>query len=264
MKHARPDYARIQDPDKRIPENEPVFLLRAQDTLFSSTLHEYADKLERLGGGEEMVEAIREHAQLGMDWPHRKNIPDMPPLTTVNVVQRADYAAHGSFHTTNGKPRAIAELAEAIQKALTNDEDTVTHVTIFDNRNTRRDQGRESKGSWIAKFRHEPEQERNANIQVIALNRSNAVLPHGNWMSEDDARWADLEQVRKAVTGLLREAKDTHLHGFELSITQDSKSSGKWEVYRLTRDVSTYKEPVLCKETSKPTVHAIKDDHETG
>lgn len=31
MKHARPDYDRIQDPAGIIPEDEPVFLLRGQD-----------------------------------------------------------------------------------------------------------------------------------------------------------------------------------------------------------------------------------------
>ena len=31
MKHAREDYQQIQDPSGKIPEDEPVFLLRAQD-----------------------------------------------------------------------------------------------------------------------------------------------------------------------------------------------------------------------------------------
>lgn len=30
MIHARPDYNRIQDPENKIPEDEPVFLLRAK------------------------------------------------------------------------------------------------------------------------------------------------------------------------------------------------------------------------------------------
>jgi len=33
MKHARPDYDRIQDPAGLIPKYEPVFLLRGQDKL---------------------------------------------------------------------------------------------------------------------------------------------------------------------------------------------------------------------------------------
>ena len=33
MIHARDDYNRIQDPAGKIPADEPVFLLRAQDEL---------------------------------------------------------------------------------------------------------------------------------------------------------------------------------------------------------------------------------------
>ena len=38
MKHAREDYNRIQDPAGKIPENEPVFLLRGQDKFAPATL----------------------------------------------------------------------------------------------------------------------------------------------------------------------------------------------------------------------------------
>lgn len=34
MRHAREDYNRIQDPAGKIHEDEPVFLMRAQDALF--------------------------------------------------------------------------------------------------------------------------------------------------------------------------------------------------------------------------------------
>ena len=33
MLHAREDYNRIQDPEGKIPDDEPVFLLRGQDKL---------------------------------------------------------------------------------------------------------------------------------------------------------------------------------------------------------------------------------------
>lgn len=42
MKHFREDYNRIQDPAGLIPENEPVFLLRAQDKNAPSTLRYWA------------------------------------------------------------------------------------------------------------------------------------------------------------------------------------------------------------------------------
>ena len=37
MKHARSDYDRIQDPDGKIPANEPVFLIRGQDVCAYAT-----------------------------------------------------------------------------------------------------------------------------------------------------------------------------------------------------------------------------------
>lgn len=42
MKHAREDYDRIQDPLGLIPEDEPVFLLRAQDRLACQAVAYYA------------------------------------------------------------------------------------------------------------------------------------------------------------------------------------------------------------------------------
>ena len=41
MIHARLDYQRIQDPSNKIKDDEPVFLLRAQDDLFIPMLLYY-------------------------------------------------------------------------------------------------------------------------------------------------------------------------------------------------------------------------------
>ena len=46
MIHARQDYQRIQDPEKKIPEDEPVFLLRAQDETAAAVVR-YWVKLNR-------------------------------------------------------------------------------------------------------------------------------------------------------------------------------------------------------------------------
>lgn len=43
MKHARKDYNRIQDPEKKIPADEPVFLLRGQDRYAPIMLRIYAN-----------------------------------------------------------------------------------------------------------------------------------------------------------------------------------------------------------------------------
>jgi len=42
MKHARPDYNRIQDPENKIPQDEPVFLLRGQDKTAPQILRLWA------------------------------------------------------------------------------------------------------------------------------------------------------------------------------------------------------------------------------
>lgn len=46
MIHARGDYARIQDPENKIPADEPVFLIRAQDKTASAVVR-YWVKLNR-------------------------------------------------------------------------------------------------------------------------------------------------------------------------------------------------------------------------
>ena len=44
MRHARDDYMRIQDPDGKIPKDEPVFLMRGQDIIGPKVLRFYAAK----------------------------------------------------------------------------------------------------------------------------------------------------------------------------------------------------------------------------
>lgn len=55
MKHARPDYDRIQDPANKIPADEPVFLLRGQDKAAPAAVRAYANALEALGGDPVLV-----------------------------------------------------------------------------------------------------------------------------------------------------------------------------------------------------------------
>ena len=72
MIHAREDYQRIQDPDNKIPEDEPVFLIRGQDKAAASTVRHYADILEAQGGAPEMVQTCRAHADLIEEYPAKK------------------------------------------------------------------------------------------------------------------------------------------------------------------------------------------------
>ena len=72
MLHARPDYQRIQDPESRIPEKEPVFLLRGQDVSAPATLRFWAQE-NRKNGGEEDLSVLAEAQALRMEqWPQKK------------------------------------------------------------------------------------------------------------------------------------------------------------------------------------------------
>ena len=75
MKHARDDYNRIQDPESKIPMDEPVFLLRAQDILAEPLLRNYANAA-RILGQHELAQKALDHADRMRDWPTKK-VPDL-------------------------------------------------------------------------------------------------------------------------------------------------------------------------------------------
>lgn len=80
MKHARPDYDPIQDPRGLIPEDEPVFLLRAQDVTAPAVVDYWVLKARDAGALRNIVEAAKEQAEAMRKWQreHGIKIPDMP------------------------------------------------------------------------------------------------------------------------------------------------------------------------------------------
>ena len=80
MKHARLDYERIQDPDNKMPFDEPVFLLRGQDELAPSLLLRWAAELRLRGGDPKMAAIVENHAQAMIEWQKIifHHLPDMP------------------------------------------------------------------------------------------------------------------------------------------------------------------------------------------
>ena len=68
MKHARPDYDRIQDPYGKIPDDEPVFLLRGQDSAAHGAVKAWANIAERHGASPQIVRYAREHAERMRLW----------------------------------------------------------------------------------------------------------------------------------------------------------------------------------------------------
>lgn len=63
MLHARSDCMRIQDPEHKIPADEPCFLLRGQDPFAPEILLRYAGKLRLSGGNPDMARMVEDHAQ---------------------------------------------------------------------------------------------------------------------------------------------------------------------------------------------------------
>ena len=76
MIHARDDYNRIQDPAGKIPADEPVFLLRAQDELACKAVEFYAFLCSKAQAAEVAAKAWQ-HAEKMRAWPVKK-VPDLP------------------------------------------------------------------------------------------------------------------------------------------------------------------------------------------
>lgn len=76
MKHAREDYARIQDPEGKIPADEPVFLLRGQDRLAHQAVSFYA-MLAREAGCIDIATASDQQAKLMRKRVNRSKFPDL-------------------------------------------------------------------------------------------------------------------------------------------------------------------------------------------
>lgn len=80
MKHARPDYAHIQDLSNKSPVDEPVFLLRAQDVCAAGVVRYWADIAEINGAKPDIIEAVRMQAEFMEIWQKEvgSKTPDLP------------------------------------------------------------------------------------------------------------------------------------------------------------------------------------------
>lgn len=82
MIHARNDYQRLQDPEKKIPQDEPVFLLRAQDQTSAEVVRHWCRLnkrlLKKMADGPEKeslkkgISLAEAHAYRMDDWPTKK------------------------------------------------------------------------------------------------------------------------------------------------------------------------------------------------
>lgn len=81
MKHSRSDYNRIQDSDKLIPDDEPVFLLRASDKFAPATMDYWIGMLIRESGDSKTIARLQDHAQNMRVWQNEHGggkVPDAP------------------------------------------------------------------------------------------------------------------------------------------------------------------------------------------
>ena len=74
MIHARKDYNRIQDPAQKIPEDEPVFLLRAQDRTAAEVLRFWIALNKMLYDHDpKAVQLAEKHLERFEAWPVKKS-----------------------------------------------------------------------------------------------------------------------------------------------------------------------------------------------
>lgn len=80
MKHARPDYDRIQDPAGLIPADEPVLLIRGQDVCAPEALRAYADIASENGVEQDLINRVLDQAKRMETWQHLhgRKVPDLP------------------------------------------------------------------------------------------------------------------------------------------------------------------------------------------
>lgn len=97
MIHPREDYQHIQDPSGKIPADEPVFLLRAQDKVAAATVRIWSILNEITGGDVELSNKAWAHALKMQDWPVKK-LADEP--TEVQQGQNAE-EKQGVFQLIN-------------------------------------------------------------------------------------------------------------------------------------------------------------------
>ena len=72
MRHTRDDYNRIQDPAGLIPEDEPVFLLRAQDHIAAKVVRYWAGLNASKGGDRNLSDLALQLADRMDKWPEKK------------------------------------------------------------------------------------------------------------------------------------------------------------------------------------------------
>ncbi len=94
VKHARPDYDRIQDPLGLIPADEPVFLLRAQDRTAADTVSDWVLRNRELPDHDPFaINAAIQHIPLMQAWPCKKTADVSWETVTQNILLTEEWLA---------------------------------------------------------------------------------------------------------------------------------------------------------------------------
>ena len=121
MKHSRRDYDPIQDPRGIIPPDEPVFLLRGQDTYAYRVVEFYADMLHSHGLSSDFVRNVRNQAMRMANWLPRKS-PDLAlPVGPSEALAELHKEALGPTIPIEEGLKVVV-IAEADQPPLTADQ----------------------------------------------------------------------------------------------------------------------------------------------
>lgn len=153
MKHAREDYNRIQDPAGLIPEDEPVFLLRAQDQLACEAVRYYAELCAKNQAPEVAAKALA-HAELMAKWP-KKKIPDIKTVPDETPRKDFKYMVFEDNYFEGGVERLHQYGCDTVKQALAcmlTDKST-TGIGIRDPNDTLNGGWRELLEEEISKFR---------------------------------------------------------------------------------------------------------------
>jgi hypothetical protein len=108
MKHARDSYRQIQDPSGKIPEDEPVFLLRAQDPVAAEVVDYWVERTEAKGGDPGMLGLARDQADRMEAWPIKKAVADIP---------KGDLVAH-KFRNVNVEEELRKVIADSEEEEV--------------------------------------------------------------------------------------------------------------------------------------------------
>lgn len=100
MKHSRADYNH-HDLNLRIPDDEPVFLIRAQDIVSGDAVRAWANLNDLASGDPKLSRLAREHAQLMDAWP-KKKAADLPQVTSPSDARPTPREARR--RTSRGSP----------------------------------------------------------------------------------------------------------------------------------------------------------------